>query len=65
MAAFTKSRCSPISHSCWWVDGSAVFNMIIAQNTHVEDLGINKGIQNNYARIGLISLKKGEGQTYA
>lgn len=42
---------------------SAVYNMIIAQNTHCEDLGINKGIQNNYARIGLISLKKGEGQT--
>ena len=42
---------------------SAVYNMIIAQNTHFEDLGINKGIQNNYARIGLISLKKGEGQT--
>ena len=42
---------------------SAVYNMIIAQNTHVEDLGINKGIQNNYTRIGLISLKKGEGQS--
>lgn len=42
---------------------SSVYNMIIAQNTHVEDLGINKGIQNNYTRIGLISLKKGEGQS--
>ena len=42
---------------------SSVYNMIIAQNTHVEDLGINKGIQNNYTRIGLISLNKGEGQS--
>lgn len=42
---------------------SAIYNWIIAQNTHVEDLVINKGIKNNYTRLGLISLKKGEGQS--
>lgn len=42
---------------------SAVYNWIIAQNSHVSDLGVNKGIQNNYTRLGLISLKKGEGQS--
>lgn len=42
---------------------SAVYNMIIAQSSLVQDLGINSAIINNYTRIGLISLKKGEGNT--